>query len=75
MSGRVKYPFHVRHNGVDYNPGVPFEVEDVEKHLLRGAKLATESPRAADSIVADETKLVAEPVEAPRRAGRRKAAQ
>lgn len=75
MSGRVKYPFHVRHNGVDYNPGVPIEVEDVEKHLRNGAKLATESAHVVDSVAADEVKPVAEPVVAPRRANRRKAAQ
>ena len=63
MSGWVTYPFHVRHNGVDYNPGVPIEVEDVEKHLRCGAKLATEA------------KPVRETVEVPRRVGRRKAAQ
>ncbi len=75
MSGRVKYPFHVRHNGVDYNPGVSIEVEDVEKHLRNGAKLASAPARTADSIAADEAKPVVESVEVPRRAGRRKAAQ
>ena len=75
MSGWVKYPFHVRHNGVDYNPGVPIEVDDVERHLRNGAKLASAPARTADSIAADEAKLVVEPVEVPRRAGRRKAAQ
>lgn len=37
MSGLVKYPYHVRHNGVDYNPGEPFEVGSVEAHVQRGA--------------------------------------
>lgn len=37
MSGKVKYPFHVRHNGVDYNPGAPIEVENPEEHVLHGA--------------------------------------
>lgn len=60
MSGWVTYPFHVRHNGVDYNPGVPIEVEDVEKHLRCGAKLATEPARTIDAVMADEAKPVRE---------------
>ena len=52
MSGKVKYPFHVRHNGVDYNPGAPIEVENPEEHVLRGAmkvidvNVEDEMPRA-----------------------------
>jgi len=37
MSSRVKYPFHVRHNGVDYSPGAPIEVENPEWHVSHGA--------------------------------------
>lgn len=33
----VKYPYHVRHDGRDYAPGEPIEVEDAAGHLLRGA--------------------------------------
>ncbi|MBQ2433126.1 MAG: hypothetical protein II266_01735 [Clostridia bacterium] len=33
----VKYPFHVRHDGVDYAPGEEIEVESAAGHILRGA--------------------------------------
>ena len=33
----VKYPWHVKHDGVDYKPGEPIEVNDAAGHLLRGA--------------------------------------
>lgn len=33
----VKYPFHVRHDGVDYAPGEEIEVESAAGHVLRGA--------------------------------------
>lgn len=52
MSSRVKYPFHVRHNGVDYSPGALIEVENPEEHVLRGAtkvidgNVEDEMPRA-----------------------------
>lgn len=36
----VKYPFHVKHDGVDYGPGEPIEVADAAGHLLRGAAIA-----------------------------------
>lgn len=68
MSAWVKYPFHVRHNGVDYNPGVPISVEDPEACLKNGAVIV-EVPQQSESV---------EPVAAPKAAGksgRRKAAQ
>ena len=68
MSAWVKYPFHVRHNGVDYNPGVPISVEDPEACLKNGAVIV-EVPQQSESV---------EPVTAPKAAGkpgRRKAAQ
>lgn len=36
----VKYPFHVKHDGVDYRPGESIEVADAAGHLLRGAVIA-----------------------------------
>lgn len=36
----VKYPFHVKHDGIDYRPGEPIEVADAAGHLLRGAVIA-----------------------------------
>ena len=45
MSSCVKYPFHVRHNGVDYNPGEPFEVDNLEGHLMRGAVVVEKQQR------------------------------
>lgn len=33
----VKYPFHVKHNGVDYKPGDLIEVAEAVGHKLRGA--------------------------------------
>ena len=69
MSNWVKYPFHVRHDGVDYNPGVPFKVEDPENHVLRGAMLVeVEAP-------AQGVESAVEAVETPRKTNRRKAAQ
>lgn len=44
MVGHVKYPFHVRHNGVSYAPGEVFEVEDVTGHKLRGAIVVEVEP-------------------------------
>lgn len=70
MIGWVIYPFHVRHNGVDYNPGVPIEVDDVDKHLQRGAKCHKASAPAPDDELS-----TAEHSEAPRKTGRRKTAQ
>lgn len=43
----VKYPFHVKHDGVDYGPGEPIEVADAAGHLLRGAAIA-EAPAPAE---------------------------
>lgn len=45
----VKYPYHVRHDGRDYAPGEPIEVDDAAGHLLRGAVIAEadESPKPA----------------------------
>lgn len=40
MMAWVKYPYHVKHDGVDYNPGEPIEVADAAGHLLRGAAIA-----------------------------------
>lgn len=37
---RVKYPYHVKHDGVDYKPGEAIEVTDAAAHLLRGAVIA-----------------------------------
>lgn len=42
----VKYPFHVKHDGVDYRPGEPIEVADAAEHLLRGAAIAEEEKPA-----------------------------
>lgn len=36
----VKYSYHVKHDGVDYAPGEPIEVDDAAGHLLRGAVIA-----------------------------------
>lgn len=47
MMARVKYPFHVKHDGVDYRPGEPIEVADAAEHLLRGAVIAEEKPAKA----------------------------
>lgn len=33
----VKYPYHVKYNGVDYKPGEEIEVADAVGHKLRGA--------------------------------------
>lgn len=33
----VKYPYHVKHNGVDYKPGEVIEVDEAIGHKLRGA--------------------------------------
>lgn len=33
----VKYPFHVKHDGVEYKPGEAIEVADATGHKLRGA--------------------------------------
>ena len=43
----VKYPFHVKHDGVDYRPGEPIEVADAAGHLLRSAVIAEEKPAKA----------------------------
>ena len=43
----VKYPWHVKHDGVDYKPGEPIEVNDAAGHLLRGAVIAQEQPKPA----------------------------
>lgn len=45
----VKYPFHVKHDGVDYGPGEPIEVADAAGHLLRGAAI-TEAPAPAGKL-------------------------
>lgn len=37
---RVRYPYHVKHDGVDYKPGELIEVADAAEHLLRGAVIA-----------------------------------
>lgn len=36
----VKYPYHVKHDGVDYKPREVIEVTDAAAHLLRGAVIA-----------------------------------
>lgn len=33
----VKYPFHVRHDHVEYAPGEVIEVADAAEHVERGA--------------------------------------
>lgn len=33
----VKYPYHVRHDHVDYAPGEVIEVADATEHVERGA--------------------------------------
>lgn len=43
----VKYPCHVKHDGVDYKPGEPIEVADAAGHLLRGAVIAEAPPAKA----------------------------
>ena len=56
----VKYPFHVRHDGVDYKPGEAIEVENAAEHILRGA---TEEIRAAaaEQAVQPKRKQTASP--------------
>ena len=44
----VKYPFHVRHDHMDYAPGEVIEVADATEHVERGAEevfLSTEEER------------------------------
>lgn len=43
---QVKYPWHVKHNGVDYKPGELIEVADAAEHQLRGAVIAEENQPA-----------------------------
>ena len=38
----IRYPFHVKHDGRDYAPGVPIMVENAEEYLARGAELVPE---------------------------------
>lgn len=35
----VAYPYRVKHNGIEYAPNAPIEVEDAEAHIGVGAKL------------------------------------
>lgn len=51
----VKYPFHVRHDGRDYEPGEWIEVEDAAGHLLRGAIAVKddEAPKKRKSVKKD----------------------
>lgn len=42
----VTYPYHVRHNGRDYKPGEPIEL-DAAKDDLRGEVNAEETEKAA----------------------------
>ncbi len=35
----VKYPFHVKHKGVTYNPGDLITVDNPDDHVRRGAVL------------------------------------
>lgn len=43
---RVRYPFHVKHDGRDYAPNEPIEVKDAAEHLLRGASVVEEDEPA-----------------------------
>lgn len=55
----VKYPFHVKHDGVDYKPGESIEVADAAGHLLRSAVIAEEKqpvkpPRKRKTVKSEE---------------------
>ena len=47
----VAYPYHVKHNGIEYAPNAPIEVDDAEAHVSVGARLiaptSTESETTA----------------------------
>lgn len=42
----VKYPYHVKHDGVDYKPGELIEVADAVGHKMRGATEVEVEPAA-----------------------------
>lgn len=69
MSGYVKYPYHIRHNGVDYKPGEPVEVDDPSGHLLRGAVMVQGTAGAPDAASDAAAEMV--PAKKTRRQNRR----
>lgn len=47
----VAYPYHVKHDGIEYAPNAPIEVDDADVHVGKGATLIAPTSTESETPV------------------------